>query len=103
MAVQREKQYTVEEFDDFVNLPENAERLFEFIGGEIVEVPSNPYSSEIAATIIFMLRNRQFLACVLGSLPIGIIVGGYLWTFFPHQTSSDYRYSMERHDHKHHN
>ena len=37
----------------------------------------------IAATIIFMLRKRQFLACVLGSLPIGIIVGGYLWTFFP--------------------
>ena len=37
----------------------------------------------IAATIIFVLRNRQFLACVLGSLPIGIIVGGYLWMFFP--------------------
>lgn len=37
----------------------------------------------IAATIIFALRKRQFLACVLGSLPIGIIVGGYLWTFFP--------------------
>ncbi len=37
----------------------------------------------IAATIIFVLRNRQFLACVLGSLPIGIIVGGYLWIFFP--------------------
>ena len=37
----------------------------------------------IAATIIFMLRKRQFLACVLGSLPIGIIVGGYLWIFFP--------------------
>ncbi len=37
----------------------------------------------IAATIIFVLRNRQFVACVLGSLPIGIIVGGYLWIFFP--------------------
>lgn len=37
----------------------------------------------VAATIIFVLRNRQFLACVLGSLPIGIIVGGYLWMFFP--------------------
>jgi hypothetical protein len=37
----------------------------------------------VAATIIFVLRNRQFLACVLGSLPIGIIVGGYLWIFFP--------------------
>ena len=36
----------------------------------------------IAATIIFMLRKRQFTACVLGSLPIGVIVGGYLWLFF---------------------
>jgi uncharacterized membrane protein len=36
----------------------------------------------IAATIIFILRKRPFLACVLGSLPIGFIVGGYLWFFF---------------------
>jgi len=36
----------------------------------------------IAATIIFMLRKRQFMACVFGSLPIGVIVGGYLWLFF---------------------
>ena len=36
----------------------------------------------IAATIIFIFRKRQFLACVLGSLPIGIIVGSYLWIFF---------------------
>jgi uncharacterized membrane protein len=37
----------------------------------------------VAAAIIFMLRKRQFLACVLGSLPIGVIVGSYLWIFFP--------------------
>jgi hypothetical protein len=37
----------------------------------------------IAAAIIFLLRKRRFLACVLGSLPIGIIVGSYLWIFFP--------------------
>ena len=36
----------------------------------------------IAATIIFMLRKRQLLACVTGSLPIGVIVGSYLWLFF---------------------
>ena len=36
-----------------------------------------------AATIIFMLRKRPFLGCVLGSFPIGIIVGSYLWIFFP--------------------
>ena len=37
----------------------------------------------LAATIIFLLRKRQFLGCILGSLPVGIIVGGYLWLFFP--------------------
>jgi uncharacterized membrane protein len=36
----------------------------------------------VAAVIIFMLRKRPFLACVVGSLPIGVIVGGYLWLFF---------------------
>ena len=36
----------------------------------------------VAASIIFMLRKRQFAACALGSLPIGVIVGGYLWLFF---------------------
>jgi Uma2 family endonuclease len=40
---------TVNEFDEFVALPENEDRLFEFIGGEIVEVPSNPYSSYLAS------------------------------------------------------
>ncbi len=50
------KRYTVEEFDQFVNLPENADKLFEFIGGESVEVPSNPYVSEIAALIIFFIQ-----------------------------------------------
>lgn len=39
--------YTVAEFEEFVALPENEDRLFEYIGREIVEVPSNPYSSKI--------------------------------------------------------
>ncbi|MBI5666458.1 MAG: Uma2 family endonuclease [Chloroflexi bacterium] len=43
--VAQTKPVTVEEFDTFVTLPENHERLFEFIGGEIVAVVSNNYSS----------------------------------------------------------
>lgn len=46
---------TVEEFEAFVALPENAERLFELIGGEVVEVPSNPYSSKIAARVLIRI------------------------------------------------
>lgn len=48
--------YTVEEFEQFAEMPENADRLFEFIGGEIVEVPSNPFSSAVASTISFFIK-----------------------------------------------
>jgi Uma2 family endonuclease len=46
---------TAEDFDAFTLLPENSERLFEFVGGEIVEVPSNPYSSAVAAKFLIAL------------------------------------------------
>lgn len=42
---------TLEEFDRFTALPENANRMFEFIGGEIVEVVSQNYSSQIGMLI----------------------------------------------------
>lgn len=50
MTIQ-ERFYTVAEFDEFVQLPENDEKLFEYIGGEIVEVPSNLSSSIISQRI----------------------------------------------------
>lgn len=46
------------------------------------DVIFGPIANLIAAILIFKLRQRQFLACVTGALPIGIIVGGYLWLFF---------------------
>jgi len=36
----------------------------------------------IAATIIYLLRKRPLMACVVGALPIGFIVGGYLSIIF---------------------
>jgi hypothetical protein len=43
MVLQR---LSVQEFEDFMELPENTERLFELINGEIVEkLPSNIYVS----------------------------------------------------------
>src|SRR5450432_261535 len=43
---------TVEEFDKLAELPENAHKRLEFIGGEVVEVVSNSDSSEIAAMVL---------------------------------------------------
>ncbi len=43
---------TVEEFEAFVLRPENQNRLFEYVGREIVEVVSNNYSSKIGANVL---------------------------------------------------
>jgi len=61
MSVQTQRM-TVEAFDQFVTLPQNANRLFEYIGGEVVEVVSNQVASQIAARIsgfifIYLLNN----------------------------------------------
>ena len=46
------------------------------------DVILGPIANLIAALVIFKLRKRPFMACVAGSLPIGVIVGSYLWIFF---------------------
>jgi len=51
MALPRVKQMTAQEFDDWTLLPQNSDGLFEYIDGEIVEVPSNPYASQISQII----------------------------------------------------
>jgi Uma2 family endonuclease len=62
MAVQAQRM-TVEEFDRFVELPQNADKRLEYIGGETVEVVSSQYASQIAARIngfifIYLLHNN---------------------------------------------
>lgn len=56
IAEPRTRPLTAEEFEAFAFQPENADRVFEFIAGEPVEVPSNLYSSEIGSRLIFALR-----------------------------------------------
>ena len=51
----RDNYITIDDFEAFIQLPENADKVFEFIGGEIVEVPSNPYVSKLAARIIVLI------------------------------------------------
>lgn len=43
---------TAEEFDEIVALPENTDKRLEFIGGEIKELVSETYASEIAALVL---------------------------------------------------
>lgn len=69
------RQMTVEEFDSFVLLPENVEREFEYIGGEVHEVVSNPKSSNLG------VRMSTFVGIYLMSHDIGHLTGadgGYM-------------------------
>jgi hypothetical protein len=61
-----------------------------FVGNSVVylgpeDVILGTVANLIAATIVYLLRKRQLLACTAGAFPIGIIVGSYLWLFFEFQ------------------
>jgi len=49
----------------------------------VVDVVGGAAANLVAAALIFYLRRRLFPACVAGSIAIGVIVGGYLWIYFP--------------------
>lgn len=50
--------YTLSEFEAYIALPENADRAWELIDGEVIEkMPSNPYSSWIVQKILHRLLN----------------------------------------------
>lgn len=52
----RAKLYTVDEFEQFIDLPENADRRFELIDGEIVEKLPTEEHSAVAGNIYAALR-----------------------------------------------
>ena len=49
----------------------------------VQDVILGPVANLIAATVVFLLRKHRLTACVVGALPVGFVVGGYLWIFFP--------------------
>jgi len=51
-----------------------------FIG--VQDVVLGPIANLMAASIVFLLRRYRLMACVIGALPVGFVVGGYLWLFF---------------------
>ncbi len=47
---------TAEQFDQFIRRPDAGDSIYELIGGEIVEVPSNAFASQIGQLIGFFIR-----------------------------------------------
>lgn len=68
MAVQT-RLYTVAEFEQLIDLPENAERRLELAGGEIIEVVSNNDSSMVALEIATEIK------LYLKGKPLGYMTG----------------------------
>jgi len=64
---EKSKLYTMDEFKEFVTRPENADRLFELINGEISEVlPGRTRYSEYREMLSFAVRlfcREQNLPC----------------------------------------
>lgn len=48
-----------------------------------MDIVGGTVANLIAASVIFYLRRRLFQACIVGSIAVGVVVGGYLWIYFP--------------------
>jgi Uma2 family endonuclease len=60
---------TAEQFDAFARRPENADRILQWIDGEIYEMPSNAYASWIASRI------NKFLSIYVDEHQLGFVTG----------------------------
>ena len=48
-----------------------------------LDVVLGPVANLLSASLILILRRRLFIACFAGSIAVGVIVGSYLWVYFP--------------------
>jgi predicted membrane protein len=49
----------------------------------LIDVVFGAVANLVASYIVYRYRARFIPACLAGSLVIGVIVGGYLWIYFP--------------------
>ena len=48
----------------------------------VFDIVFGPVANLVAATLIYLLRNRRLIGCVIGSITTGSIVGSYVWVLF---------------------
>lgn len=83
------KPMTVQEFKDFVERQENADKLFELIDGEIVEVsPGRTRNSEIAHLLVVTVHNF----CRDNKLPCHTSGGDGAYNLQGHVVAPDFAY-----------
>lgn len=85
----RERQYTLAEFKEFVARPENSDRLFEMIDGEIIEVsPGRTRNSQIS----FFLFKPIDRFCEANNLPCHISGDDGAYDINGHVATPDFAY-----------
>jgi Uma2 family endonuclease len=78
MVIPFKQRVSLSEFEVFVALPENIDKTFELIGGEIFEMPSNPYASKIAGKLfgeLYIYLKTHDLGHLTGEAG-GYMIGG---------------------------
>jgi len=48
----------------------------------VYDIALGPIANLVAATLIYLFRNRRLIGCIVGSTAIGLIVGSYIWAIF---------------------
>jgi len=48
----------------------------------VYDIAFGPLANFVAGTLIYLVRKRQLIGCLLGSAVIGLIVGSYVWLIF---------------------
>src|SRR5258708_1803609 len=86
------KPMTIEAFIAFALLPENAERNFEFVNGEIIEkMPGSTENSGIAANLVFETR----LYCQINELPCFVSTGDGAYRIGQNIIAPDFAYKPD--------
>ena len=89
MALPKQRPWSIKKFQEFVARPENTDRLFELIDGEIVEVsPGRTNNSAIEHIVSFAVR----LFCQQNNLPCYISGGDGAFTIDRHVVAPDFAY-----------
>ena len=93
MALSQQRVWTIEEFQEFVARPENTDRLFELINGEIVEkMPGRTSNSELSYNLAFEVKSfckaRNLLCHISGEAGAYAVHGHVVAPDFAFKTTS---------------
>lgn len=80
MALAQQRVWTIEDFQAFIARPENSDRLFELINGEIVEkMPGRTSNSELSYNLAFEVKvfcKARNLPCHISGGDGAYVIGG---------------------------